>query len=379
MLRVGGRGRQLGSPFRSFVRDDGSHASLLSEYRNAVKATWPANWWAVDALLRLRRRVTLPKHAAELADAIALSRTLPAPVSEIAAIVAELRSSFPKELIATDRRDDALATEVLEVVPREEDIRSVAASYRALADSVLQTAARFGLRRHTRVLDVGTGSGYLAYALAGTGTGDVVGVDLDPESYVMPAERSKLLSRLTPEPERVHLAHGDVHALPFADASFDLVCSMTAVEHFADLERAAEEMARVLRPGGLMVHGVEPWFSKRGGHGLLTLDFPWGHVRLRPHELERYLDEVRPNEAETAIEYYRTGFQRPPLTLEESRAVFMRHVEILEWTEVEMGSLDVHRALAAPRVLAECRTNFPSVTRRDLLTLTYTVVGRRVR
>jgi SAM-dependent methyltransferase len=49
---------------------------------------------------------------------------------------------------------------------------------------------------------------------------------------------------------------GDVRALPFLDASFDAIYSMGTIEHFDETERAIEEMARVLKPGGRAIVGV---------------------------------------------------------------------------------------------------------------------------
>jgi SAM-dependent methyltransferase len=51
-------------------------------------------------------------------------------------------------------------------------------------------------------------------------------------------------------------AVGDVRDLPFRDASFDAIYSMGTIEHFAETERAVEEMARVLKPGGRAIVGV---------------------------------------------------------------------------------------------------------------------------
>jgi ubiquinone/menaquinone biosynthesis C-methylase UbiE len=46
---------------------------------------------------------------------------------------------------------------------------------------------------------------------------------------------------------------GNIEALPFADESFDLVCSAGVIEYLLNIERALHEMHRVLRPGGLLI------------------------------------------------------------------------------------------------------------------------------
>jgi len=51
-------------------------------------------------------------------------------------------------------------------------------------------------------------------------------------------------------------AVGDVRDLPFRDDSFDAIYSMGTIEHFDETERAVEEMARVLKPGGRAIIGV---------------------------------------------------------------------------------------------------------------------------
>ena len=51
-------------------------------------------------------------------------------------------------------------------------------------------------------------------------------------------------------------AVGDVRDLPFRDGSFDAIYSMGTIEHFDETERAVEEMARVLKPGGRAIVGV---------------------------------------------------------------------------------------------------------------------------
>src|SRR5204863_31465 len=50
----------------------------------------------------------------------------------------------------------------------------------------------------------------------------------------------------------------DAEALPFDDASFDLVFGHAVLHHLPDLEQAFEEFHRVLRPGGTLAFAGEP-------------------------------------------------------------------------------------------------------------------------
>jgi SAM-dependent methyltransferase len=60
----------------------------------------------------------------------------------------------------------------------------------------------------------------------------------------------------TPGTSPLRAAAADVRALPFPDGSFDAIYSMGTIEHFDETERAVEEMARVLAPGGRAIVGV---------------------------------------------------------------------------------------------------------------------------
>jgi len=97
------------------------------------------------------------------------------------------------------------------------------------------------------VLDIGTGTGHTALALA-PHVRTVYGLDLTPE---MLAEADRLAEEQGIVNYRSVL--GDAHQLPFDDGLFDLVTCRRAAHHFADIDTAMSEMARVLKPGGRLV------------------------------------------------------------------------------------------------------------------------------
>jgi SAM-dependent methyltransferase len=113
--------------------------------------------------------------------------------------------------------------------------------YDSVADNVAADAASGG-----RVLDVGCGPGHLANRLAREHGLDVTGLDLDPA--MIERARANAERAVTPE-HRPTFVVGSVAALPFADASFDLVVSTLSMHHWADATAGQAEIGRVLRPG----------------------------------------------------------------------------------------------------------------------------------
>nr|WP_290667026.1 class I SAM-dependent methyltransferase [Ardenticatena sp.] len=98
------------------------------------------------------------------------------------------------------------------------------------------------------VLDVATGTGRLPIALLDIPffTGTVVGVDASFEMLVQAAHK-----RTARQWEmRWQLLHHVATPLPFADATFDAVTMLEALEFLPDRDAAIAEMVRVLRPGG---------------------------------------------------------------------------------------------------------------------------------
>ena len=97
-----------------------------------------------------------------------------------------------------------------------------------------------------QLLDVGSGPGTITADLAGL-VAEVVAVEIDDPAAAL--TRAGLADRGVTNAEVVV---GDVHALDLADASFDVVHAHQVLQHVADPVAALREMARVVRPGGVI-------------------------------------------------------------------------------------------------------------------------------
>jgi arsenite methyltransferase len=115
------------------------------------------------------------------------------------------------------------------------------------------------LRGDEEVLDMGCGRGAVLTAVARRlTTGRVTGIDIWSTKDQSGNAESVTLRNASLEGvgDRVHIETGDMRALPFPDASFDLVVSSLAIHNIrsnADRKRAIAEAFRVLKPGGRMV------------------------------------------------------------------------------------------------------------------------------
>ena len=241
-----------------------------------------------------------------------------------------------------------------------------------------------------RILEIGCYDGSAAFELSRRPGTTVVGSDLaryyvaqrpgQPEAEAVAAEEANLASMRERARRvadvavgRVEFVEDDITASTLEPASIDLIVSFEVLEHVARPPDAFAAMARLLRPGGLMYHDYNPFFSSIGGHSLVTLDMPWGHARLDDGDVGRYLAEVRPTEADQALRFFQDSLNR--MTLADLRADIdaagLELLAVIPWYQ---------RALlptATPQVLAEVRRNHPSATLDDLLATFVVVVARR--
>ncbi len=122
--------------------------------------------------------------------------------------------------------------------------------WRRAAVDALALGAEAASNRAPAVLDLATGTGDVAIAVAGRWpTARVVGTDVS--RGMLEVARGKI--RRAGLDARVDLGLGSAEAIPFGDASFDAVTIAFGIRNVADRARALREMARVTRPGGRVV------------------------------------------------------------------------------------------------------------------------------
>lgn len=122
------------------------------------------------------------------------------------------------------------------------------------------------LRAGQRLLDVGCGPGTITADLAQrVAPGQVTGLDAEPSMVTRAAgvARDRALTN-------VDFEVGDVHALPFDDATFDVVHAHQVLQHVNDPIAALREMRRVCRPGGIVAardgdYGAFVWYPDDPG------------------------------------------------------------------------------------------------------------------
>jgi arsenite methyltransferase len=105
-----------------------------------------------------------------------------------------------------------------------------------------------------RILDVGVGTGHMAFdmAKATIGHNEIVGIDISDDML------NTCRDRCTDLPN-VSFEMADLYDLPFNEESFDVVLSVQVFEYLEDVQTALLELHRVLKPGGRLVLRDADW------------------------------------------------------------------------------------------------------------------------
>ena len=143
--------------------------------------------------------------------------------------------------------------------------------YHALVDDLeVELCERYG--RNNDVLECGCGTGLILERIAGFAR-RASGIDLSPGMLAVAKERG------------LDVREGSVTHLPFEDATFDVTCSFKVLAHVPDIGRALREMARVTKPGGVI---LAEFYNPLSFRGLAKKLGPAGKISDRRRESEVY-------------------------------------------------------------------------------------------
>jgi SAM-dependent methyltransferase len=168
---------------------------------------------------------------------------------------------------------------------------SAAAQRFAAGEEAAEMARLLAQAPGRRLLEIGSGNGIAAFALA-RGGWTVTAVEPDPSNEVG-AGAVEELARTFGLPIRCLRDLGE--RLPLADASFDAVYCRQTLHHAVDLERMIAEAARVLRPGGLFLASREHVADDEGQVLAFQRAHPFHWIRggEMAYPLDRYLEAFR--------------------------------------------------------------------------------------
>ncbi|MBS1724669.1 MAG: methyltransferase domain-containing protein [Armatimonadetes bacterium] len=142
-------------------------------------------------------------------------------------------------------------------------------SRRRLAHGLMRRYGRTG----AKVLDLGCGTGAMLSEL----NEDAVGVDFSPQALQFSHQRGL-----------EGLVNGNAEALPFRDATFDVIVSLDTLEHVENHQAAAGEIARVLSSNGVAVINVPAYKWLWGPHDVALMHYR----RYTRRQLSRLMAEA---------------------------------------------------------------------------------------
>lgn len=182
-----------------------------------------------------------------------------------------------------------------------------------VAEKVTQALARVIPSKNSRNLEIGIGTGRIAFPLITEGY-NFTGVDVSIS--MMSRLREKILYSFS-APAKVSLIQGDVTRLPFLENSFDTAMEVHVLHLVPAWQDAFYEIRRVVRPGGAFIHGYT------SGQHTQDVWSPWTEVRCRWRNI---LAEIG-----HPIDWVGTKTDEELIDLMKEEGVNLKQLEPIKW------------------------------------------------
>lgn len=353
-----------------FMAEDGRKIPVFRDYRYTVKPGWKY-FRGLHILSVLSSHGKIDSAERKFLSKAIGKRTINSSLAEINLIAGNCVRKNRDLFLESSEDKDGLP----EFLPGEKLIKQTIKSFRSDHASMfkkLSVANVYSPPRRASILEIGYVSGghsiqaFEQLGFEAHGIDNYYG-DLTNQTYLH--EHIKQTTH-----SNVNYVRGDItRRTPFPEKSFDIIYSVSVLEHIQDLEAAFVEMYRLLKPGGAIIHNYAPYFSHDGAHALGIGDSPWAHVRLKDTDYLRYLAKLRPEEAQIGISWMKSALHRNMPQWRVQRIISLAGFRLALWTA--KPSPKRFTADLSPQIISECYENTPEIGIQDLVSQSVSFVA----
>jgi len=355
-----------------FCADDGRKIPVLKKHRYSLKPCW-AVFGPLMALHELDQRELLDEKTRTFFQRARGHRTLTVPLPEVRSVLQPFLEKH-KDLFLSENIPD-MGRRILK--PSLPETKKLIAHNSEQHKKLLEKIENFSNQKWNKnqtVLEIGYTSGgesIIAFEHLGL---NAIGIDnFYDDHYDTNSRHDYIASQVG---SKAHFILGDItQKTSIEDNSVDLVFTQSVLEHIQDISAAFKEMERVLKPGGLMFHRYDPYFHIRGGHTPSTLDSPWAHMRLTKNDVDKYIKQFRPHEAEITLPWIHNALNRKHTQTYVQSELIKAGFCIYWWQNTPVSRN--HADQITPSIIAECLEVNSGVSLSDLLTGSVAFIAKK--